>query len=635
MTRYWGYTSFRPMQKEIINSVLQRKDTLALLPTGGGKSVCYQLPSLAISGFCLVISPLIALMQDQVQRLQALGISAAYLYAGMHNEELERTLNKALHGAFHLLYISPERLQNERFRDYLPSFELNLIAIDEAHCISQWGHDFRPDYLKIAPALRKVFPEIPVLAVTATATAEVQQDIIRQLHMRNPAVFKQSFKRNNIFYEIKKTDNKTGDTLKEIRNGSSSIIYCRSRRQTEILTQQLNSHGISAVCYHAGMSKPARETARKQWMENSVNTIVATTAFGMGIDKADVRKIIHYEVPEHPEAYYQEAGRAGRDSRKSHALLLYNDTDLLRLKESTSVHFPPETMLRKVYQHVCEYLQLPIGVAPYKYYDFNLTDFCAKFSLPVLQTAHALRLLQQEDLWTISDSLFRAATIFITTDRKEIDRLSETDSGLALITTSLLRLYGTLFYYPTPVQLTAIAKQAKVSHDIVHRCLMQLSNMAILEYTVPKEGSQLFFRHTRTDSRHLLLDTRRIANLRKKHEIRTNAMLDFLLHEQYCRERMLLHYFNEHENNTDCGHCDICERKYGLRSPERELRQQLMELLRNPVHPDHIKKHIHTNDWTKAVQLLRLLIDEGKVLKDVKGYFSLRQPPTAKGPEPS
>lgn len=370
LQQYWGYTAFRPQQQEIINSILTGHDTVALLPTGGGKSLCYQLPALAREGFCLVVSPLIALMQDQVQRLTAQGIAAACIYAGMPRQAVANTLENTARGDYKLLYVSPERLQTGLFLEYLPLFNINLIAVDEAHCISQWGHDFRPEYLKIAQ-LKKLFYRTPFLALTASATKEVEADIVTQLKLYKPHTFRQSFSRNNIFYRLLYAENKWTALLETLLQHKENccIVYCRSRRQTEILVKQLSEQGFDARHYHAGMSGEQREKNFNTWLQDSTKIMVATTAFGMGIDKADVRLVVHYDAPEHLEAYYQEAGRAGRDGLPCEALLLHNTGDLKKLAGSTQIQFPPDDILRKTYQAVCEYLQLPIGAQPNRYFD--------------------------------------------------------------------------------------------------------------------------------------------------------------------------------------------------------------------------------------------------------------------------
>jgi ATP-dependent DNA helicase RecQ len=619
---YWGFDTFRPLQKEIITAVLAQKDVLALLPTGGGKSVCYQLPALMQEGCCLVVSPLIALMQDQVKRLKELDISAAYLSAGMHFKELERTLQNAIHGGYKLLYVSPERLQSSYFKEYLPALPVNLIAIDEAHCISQWGHDFRPDYLKINE-LREELPDVPMLALTATATTEVAQDIISQLDLRNTEVFRQSFKRDNIFYSVRYSENKTGDVVKVLeKEKGSAIVYCRSRRQTETLTKHLKDFGIDAYAYHAGMAKAKREEMQNTWMKSREAVMVATTAFGMGIDKPDVRLVLHYDAPEHPEAYYQEAGRAGRDGKSSIAVSLFNHSDMKRLEENINLYFPPEAYLRQVYQSVCEYLQIPISAAPERYFPFDLVDFCKKFDLQPLAASCALKTLEREDLWTITEAAFQPTTIKIIVDRAELDELHSSAPHLALITTAMLRLYGSLFYYPTPVRVSAIAKQAKLQPAEALQCLLLLEKMNMIEYQQPTEGAQLYFHHTRVDSKHLLIDIERLRMLKKRQQERTDQMIAFLEDKDICRERLLLKYFGENENK-DCNHCDICLSK--IRPREKDLKQQILELVEESPSLHELTAAFDEQYKEDVISCLRLLTDQGRIVRNTDGRFLLKQ----------
>jgi ATP-dependent DNA helicase RecQ len=624
LKRYWGYDTFRPLQKEIINSVLGNKDTLALLPTGGGKSVCYQVPAIMNEGFCLVISPLIALMQDQVQRLKQLDIAAECLHSGMHFNDVKLRLDNAMHGGYKLLYISPERLQTELFKDYMREFNISMIAVDEAHCISQWGHDFRPNYLKIAD-IREVFPDVPVLALTATATVDVQSDIIKQLGLEQPAIFKQSFARNNIFYDIRYSENKNGDTLGNVNN-DCSIIYCRSRKQTEALSKYLAQSGIGATAYHAGMAKDQREEAQQKWMKDEAPVMVATTAFGMGIDKPDVRMVLHYDAPEHPEAYYQEAGRAGRDGKPSLALGLYNSSDIKRLRESIALQYPPEAYLRQVYQAVVEYLQIPIGTEPDKYYPFDIYDFCKKFSLQANQAIYALKLLEQEELWTLTEAVYHPATIQFTANRHTLDDLGNTFPDLEYVVVGLLRMYNTIFHFPTPVRETAIAKQLRMSKDELIPVLERLHKMELLNYVKPGEGPQMFFHHYRVDSRYLVIDLNRIEILRKRHEGRTEAMIAFLENNKECRERMLLTYFGE-ETLHDCGHCDVCRSEQKIDVDPKTLQNELLEKIKrsNAITVQQLVTAYPSSVKDTVTQVLRHMIDDEQVLLDKNGTVSYQK----------
>lgn len=617
LKKNWGYDTFRPLQEEIISSILSHNDTLALLPTGGGKSLCYQIPALINKGFCLVISPLISLMQDQINRLKQQGIQAAFLHAGMHFTDTKRTLENMLHGPIKLLYISPERLQTDLFREYLPEFDLNLIAIDEAHCISQWGHDFRPSYMKIAE-LRALFTNVPMLALTATATPEVKEDIIKQLHLNDPKVYAASFKRENIFYRVNYSENKAGDTLQTILNDNkSNIIYCRSRKQTEQLAQTLTQHDIKATVYHAGLPKEKREEAQTNWMSGYMPTIVATTAFGMGIDKPNVRTVLHYDAPEHLEAYYQEAGRAGRDSKPSDALLLYNASDIKRLEESTAIRFPSEVYLKQIYQAVTEYLQIPIGNEPEQYYPFDLADFCRKFRLETLPASYALKLLEQEGLWALTEAVFHPATIQFIIDRYTLDNISDSYPELAYITTGLLRLYGTIFHHPTHVKLSNVANHLKIKQEELERYLLRLHEMGLIEYHKPGEGPQLFFHSRRVDSRHLILNMKHINVLRKRHIARTDSMIHFLHNDTVCREIILLRYFGE-DASKDCGHCDVCEKK-AHKYDTTELHNSILKDISGSITIKELMAKYPSAIHQQVLSLIRRMADDGIIKYDNTG----------------
>lgn len=578
LKQYWGFDHFRPLQQDIITAVHQQRDVLALLPTGGGKSLCYQVPSLMHNGVTIVVTPLIALMQEQVEKLQSLHIPAAQISAGMHRGDVYRILNNAAEGAYKLLYISPERIQTELFNEFLPALNLKLIAIDEAHCVSQWGHDFRPDYLKVAH-LRDVFKQVPILAVTASATKDVEQDIIHQLKLRQPQVYRQSFERHNLQYTVHYTEQKQKDVTQFLtQNKGSTIIYCRSRKQTELLSKQLQTNGINAIPYHAGMTNDARAEHRQLWTNNKVPVMVATTAFGMGIDKPDVRAVLHYDVPEHLEGYYQESGRAGRDGKPAKSVLVYNHQDIHKLQESISTQFPPYDFIRLVYQSVAEYLQLAIGTEPYRYFDFDLADFCRKFKLQAPATARALKLLEQEGLWTLSEAVFKPTTVQILADRHELDNIGRAYPDLHLLITTMLRLYGTLFYHPTAVNVKVIAKHLKVKSTLITQMLVQLDKMELIQFNEPKDGPQLFFHHYRVDSKTLIINTERINALKKAHETRINAIIHFITDDTHCRTRNMLRYFGQ-VYDADCGHCDLCKRRQTAVTPTNNMRADILNIL--------------------------------------------------------
>lgn len=627
---HWGYTSFRPLQKEIIRSVLDNGDTLALLPTGGGKSVCYQIPALARPGLTLVISPLISLMQDQVNRLRTVDVPAAFLHAGLHSRESLAVLNNAINGAYRLLYVSPERLRSYVFREFLPALELNLIAIDEAHCVSQWGHDFRPDYLNIS-YLRTVFPSTPMLALTATATIQVREDIAKSLDLRSPRVIAGSFRRENISYRVQYTNSKTADTIESIKQGRGShIVYCRSRRQTELLARTLEQCGIAVNLYHAGMSREKRELSQASWMSDSVKTMAATTAFGMGIDKPDVGLVIHHDAPEHLEAYYQEAGRAGRDGNPAITLCLYNQSDLTRLQKDLLHRFPAEEYLRLVYQAVCEYLQIPTGTEPDKEYPFDLDTFCRSFSLDLIPASYALRILEREGLWTISDSVFNGATVKVLAERHELDELPPEAHALKLVLTSLLRNYPSVLYQRTPVRITALAKQLRTTVAIAEGGLRKLHELNLVEYLPARESSRLYFHSLRVDSAHLLIDMQRLFRLKKIQQEKTRAMTAFLEDQTSCRERTILSYFGE-TAKEDCGRCDNCLRQANRSTDPAVLSQALVDLLsvEGPLGISQLLNHFPDEPREHLTECLRELIEVNKLRRNEDGRFHVPILPTS------
>ena len=624
LQKYWGYSTFRPLQEDIIQSILDGKDTLALLPTGGGKSVCYQVPALILPGMCLVVSPLIALMTDQVNRLTEIGIPAATIHSGMAYQEVKSTLENAVNDEYKLLYVSPERLQTRLFQNYLEHIQVCLVAVDEAHCISQWGHDFRPSYLKIAE-IRSLFPDTPVLALTATATPAVQEDISVQLKLRQPTVFKQSFQRENIAVSVRYTENKQADSL-DFSGAGCSIVYCRSRRQTEVLARYLEQSGVSSAAYHAGMAREQRDEAQTSWMAGKSAIMVATTAFGMGIDKPDVRMVLHYDAPENLESYYQEAGRAGRDGKPAKAITMFNSADIVRLAESVNLQFPPEAYLRKVYQAVVEYLQIPIGGEPDKYFSFDLTDFCSKFSLKPNEAVHALRLLEREDLWTLTESVYNPATIQFLADRQTVDDLVLRDRDLAYVCTGLLRMYNSIFFFATPVRETAICRQLRMSKDELEKLLGRLHRMKVIEYIKPIEGPKLYFHHYRVDSAHLIINTKRINLLRKRHLERTRAMIQFLEQDTICRTKYVLNYFGE-QTEKNCGHCDVCLNKHQRRKNTGYLKGEILTELfdRHEMPIRQLLKDRNEPERDAILKIIRELIDEEVVLLKEDDVLYMRQ----------
>ena len=624
LKKHWGFDAFRPGQEGIITSVLQKKDTLALLPTGGGKSLCYTLPALMLDGTCLVVSPLIALMQDQVAALQARGIPATAIHSGMKAKAVRQELEKLADGEYRLLFVSPERLQTTQFKELLQLMRVSFIAVDEAHCVSQWGHDFRPEYLEIA-ALRPMLPNSPVLALTASATVRVEADIIQHLRLRDAAIFRASFERKNIFYSIRYSENKSGDAASAIReNTGSAIIYCRTRRSAESSAKALQDAGLTALAYHAGLSGERRTEVQNSWMENRVQTICATTAFGMGIDKGDVSLVLHTDAPEDMESYYQETGRAGRNGALSKALLFYNKSDLKRLGESTAMQYPPPDFLRKVYQSVMEYLQIPAGTELQRYFPFDLPEFCKRFSLPQTSAAHAMRLLARDGLWTMNDSAWHPPKVQFVADRHSIDAFLRHHRKAEPVALALLRLYNGIYQYPATINYAALAKKAKVHKDDVLRWLRYLDHAGIIAFDEPEDGPQLYFHHYRVHTGHLQINWERINRLRAEHQLRTDLMLGFLKNTGICRNQLLLKYFGEDVPAT-CGHCDVCSAKKPV-APIPELKRRLLEKLHGiaTITAAALLSHFPENERAQATQALRQLADERLIALAPDTTISLR-----------
>lgn len=606
---YWGYPAFRPLQEEIITEVLEGKDVLALLPTGGGKSICYQVPAVVSPGLCLVVSPLIALMNDQAERLRKLNIPALAVHSGMSAHEVRKELSSAVEGAYKLLYVSPERLNSWQFRGYLTEIDVSLLAVDEAHCVSQWGHDFRPDYLKIKE-IRAIFPNVPMLALTATATGDVAKDISRQLKLEKPVVFKQSFARPEITIEVCYTENKNLDLVQAIDSKVCNIVYTRSRKTTEVVSKMLQSSNISAAMYHAGMATADRVSAQQKWMTGEVGTMVATTAFGMGIDKPDVRLVAHYDAPEQLEAWYQEAGRAARDGQPARVLTMYNQKDIERLLNSIDVQYPEEAYLRKVYQKVADYLQIPTGTQPEKYFPFDLNEFCARFGLEPTPAIYALKVLEREGLWTMTDAIYCPSTVQFCVNRHVLDELADHNPRLGYITVGLLRLFNSIFYYPTPIREPHIARLLKIKTEELVKDLQQLHQMEILHYNKAIDGPQLWFHSERVNSSHLHINMKRLRQLRERHLARTQAMIAFLENTTECREAMALKYFGEKAPKA-CRHCDVCLKKMARQA---DYRQQILDALTSgPLTVSALTRLYEP--WLKdeIINNLRQLMEEGSV----------------------
>ena len=552
---YWNYDSFRPQQEAIVESMLAGQDTLALLPTGGGKSICFQVPTLVKEGLCLVISPLIALMKDQVQNLRKKGITAFAIYSGMSRKDLISTFKLAATGNCRFLYVSPERLETDLFKEFLPALHVSLIAVDEAHCISQWGYDFRPPYLRIAD-IRDELPGVPILALTASATPIIQEDICRKLKMISPRIFKLSFLRPNLSFSVHQTSsvlNKMLDILRRLEG--CSIIYCRNRRRTKEISDLLNMHAISSDYYHAGLEQEVRNEKQERWMKNMVRVIVCTNAFGMGIDKPDVRLVIHAEVPDNLENYYQEAGRAGRDGKKSYAVLLYNEEMLEELAGLHKMQFPSLDYIRKVYQGLANYLQVPLGTEQVSY-AFDLGDFLKKFSYQSKTAQAALQVLQQEGFITLNDPVFTPATLYFTCSREELNQFEKENPGLEPLIKTLLRTYAGIYDQPVAIHERMLASLLKLELEEVMKGLYKLHQYQIVEYIPQKETPQVYYNQPRRKSADIRIDEKAYLFRKEQFMKRIRGILDYV-QTKTCRSVAIAEYFGE-QGAEICGICDIC-----------------------------------------------------------------------------
>jgi ATP-dependent DNA helicase RecQ len=559
LRQHWHYASFRPQQEEIIKSILEGRDTLALLPTGGGKSLCFQVPALARPGLCLVISPLIALMKDQTDSLRRKNITAFFLHTGMTRKELINTLQLAAGSNCKFLYVSPERLETDLFTSYLPALDVGMIAVDEAHCVSQWGYDFRPSYLRIA-TLRAALPGIPLLALTASATPPVLEDIAVRLEMKEPAIFRQPFTRPNLSYSFFTEENKIRKITEILEKvPGSGIVYCKTRRSTRDISEWLTRQGIPAAAYHAGLSQEEREQRQDDWLKDRIRIIVSTNAFGMGIDKSGVRTVIHADTPESVESYYQEAGRAGRDGRKAYAVLLATAADPARLESLPDTRFPPTATIRLVYQHLMNYLQLPAGAGEGSYYDFNLPAFTERFGLETSAVMDTLKVLEQEGLLSFQQQVYLPARAQFVTGKEMLYDFEKDHPALQPLIHALLRSYEGIFDQPVPIRERQLAYNTRKEPRQLTAELAQLQAFRILEYTPPKESPQLYFFRHRPAAEELYIDPIKYRERKERYATRIRAMVRYLGLAVECRSRFLAHYFGDKEAE-DCGICDNCLR---------------------------------------------------------------------------
>ncbi len=613
LNKYWGYDTFRPLQQDIIESVLEGRDTLGLMPTGGGKSITFQVPTMAIDGMALVVTPIISLMKDQVDHLLERNIKATYLYAGLTRAEVNRTYEKCLYGDCKFLYVSPERLQSQSFLERLRQMPVRLIVVDEAHCISQWGYDFRPSFLRIAQ-VRKLFPKAPVLALTATATPVVVEDIQHCLAFRERNVFSMSFSRSNLSYVVRPTEEKVSELIHILRSvPGTAIVYVRSRKRTKQISDELNRAGIHADYYHAGLYVEDKQDKQSRWTTDQCRVMVATNAFGMGIDKPDVRLVVHVDIPNSLEEYYQEAGRAGRDGKRSWAVMLVKHTDQRTLRRHITEAFPDKDYIRNIYERVGNFLGVSLGEGYQQMFDFNFTLFCRTFDLPVLPTHNALKILTQAGYIEFIEEIETQSRVMILAKKEQLYDLETVTPGADQVLQAILRLYSGLFADYVFINEDVIAFRTGLDQETIYKSLLELTRMHILHYVPRKRTPYVIYTTSREEPKHVILPRAVYEELRQRMSDRIEATINYAYSDAGCRERMLLSYFGENAA-TDCGHCDLCiDRRKRSDHTAGDVQQGILYMV--GLRPRRFQELVDTLSFARdeVVAALSFLVDEGFV----------------------
>lgn len=619
LKEYWGYDSFRPMQEDIVRTASDGRDVLAILPTGGGKSVCFQVPAMMREGIAIVVTPLIALMKDQVQNLIDRGIRAMCINAGMSRREVDTALNNALYGDYKFLYVSPERLGTPMFKGYVKEMNVSYIVVDEAHCISQWGYDFRPDYLQIGK-LRELV-DAPVIALTATATPQVAEDIMERLGFEEKCLIKSGFERPNLSYIVRRCEDKLGQ-LVNICKGveGTGIVYVRSRKKTEELAAFLAAEGVSSSFYHAGLGADSRTHRQEQWKTGRIRVMVCTNAFGMGIDKPDVRFVVHFDVPDSPEAYFQEAGRGGRDGKRSYAVLLWNDSDIRRMNQIAAASFPSLEYIEDVYHKVHVFYDIPYDAGAGRQLKFNLEEFCKHYKLQYSAVYYSLVYLDRTGHWTFSEDIDIDTRVQVIVDRNDLYDVEFPDMRMPRLLELLMRRYTGLFSYPVPIDENYIASQTGVQVPALRQLLYQLSLQHVIRYVPSDHATVIYLHHERLRPKNVNLDPQRYELLKKAALGRMEKMVDYISEDDMCRSRYLLEYFGQTES-SDCGTCDICRSRKSRTAGSEEHEALMASFIRDEMSGSYAIEDVLRRfsspgplSHEECLEILRRLIEEGQVL---------------------
>lgn len=621
--KYWGYNEFRPSQEQIIESVMAGHDTLALMPTGGGKSLTYQVPTMARKGLCIVVTPLIALMKDQVDRLRKIGISAVAIHSGMSYTKIDIALDNCVYGDVKFLYVAPERLATETFCLRVQRMNISLLAVDEAHCISQWGYDFRPSYLRIAE-IREMIPEVPVLALTASATNMVAQDIMKHLGFEREHIIRSSFARPNLSYAVRHTDDKNEQLLRIVNNvAGSGIVYMQSREGCEQVAQLLQNEGISASYYHAGLPHAEREIRQEEWTSGKCRVMVATNAFGMGIDKGDVRFVVHYTMSDSLESYYQEAGRAGRDGQRSYAVMLVASNDSNRITKHFNDEFPPLEQIKQIYEKVCDYVQVAVGDGLYASYLFNIHDFCRRDHIHIGKVRSALKLLQQNKYLTLTEDVENPARIIFTVGRDDLYKIRISRDELDHIIRVILRLYDGVFTEFKTIDERQIAAVSGYTIDKVRELLKRMWQMRIIKYIPANTSPILFFDEERLPTADLYITPESYSHRRRLTEERFENVLRYIHNEQMCRSVLMQNYFGDMDT-TDCGVCDICiNKRKSLKGGSNQLYDKVLSLIKERPTTTRELCRIIKQDPQLIAKIVDKLKAEDKIYADTGGKLTI------------